>query len=141
LIVVLLDTHIWLWNIEGDVRRVGRRARQMISRTESQGAIRVSPVSLFELTSLYVAGRIRLSRSPEAWIRDALEAPGMLIAELSQTVAIDAGSIPREALPDPLDRLLVATARQLDATFLTSDARILDYAAKTGNVRVQDGSR
>ena len=62
----------------------------------------------------------------------------MRIAELSPAIAIDAGHIPRAALADPLDRLLVATARRLDATFLTSDARILDYAASTRNVRVQD---
>jgi PIN domain nuclease of toxin-antitoxin system len=60
------------------------------------------------------------------------------IAELSPAIAIDAGQIPRAALADPLDRLLVATARRLDATFLTSDARILEYATSTGNVRVQD---
>jgi hypothetical protein len=37
--------------------------------------------------------------------------------------------------------LLVATARQLDATFLTADARILDYAASTRNVHVQHAGR
>ena len=39
-----------------------------------------------------------------------------------------------------MDRLLVATARQLDATFLTSDARILDYASKTRDVHAHDAS-
>ena len=138
--MLLLDTHVWIWSIELDVRRIGRRARQLIKRAESQGAIRVSPVSLFELTALYVAGRVRLARPPEQWIRDSLEAPGLRLAELSPAIAVDAGSIPREALADPMDRLLVATARQLDATLMTSDARILDYAAKTGNVRVHNGS-
>jgi len=139
--VLLLDTHIWIWNVEGDARRLGRRARQWIVRAKSHGAVRVSPISLFEITSLHTAGRLRLSRPPEQWIRDSLETPGVLIAELSTAVAIDAGRIPREALPDPVDRCLVATTRQLDATLMTSDARILDYAAKTGNVRVHDGSR
>jgi PIN domain nuclease of toxin-antitoxin system len=90
---------------------------------------------------LHTAGRLHLSRSPEHWIRDSLDVPGVRIAELSPAIAIDAGYIPHEAVPDPLDRLLVATARQLDATFMTSDTRILDYAAKTGNVRVHNGSR
>jgi PIN domain nuclease of toxin-antitoxin system len=51
---------------------------------------------------------------------------------------MDAGTMPRTALADPMDRLLVATARQLDATLLTGDARILSYARDTGNARVQD---
>lgn len=93
---------------------------------------------MFEVVTLHTAGRLRLARSPEQWIQDALAGEGVRLAALSAAVAIDAGSIPRTALADPLDRLIVATARQLDATLLTSDARILAYASDTGNVRVHD---
>jgi PIN domain nuclease of toxin-antitoxin system len=138
--VLLLDTHVWLWSVEGDARRVGRRARQAVSRAEAQEAIRVSPASLFELTALHTLGRVRLTRPPEQWIREALGAAGVRVAELSAAVAMDAGTIPRTALADPLDRLLVATARQLGATFLTSDTRILEYAAARGDLRAQNAS-
>jgi PIN domain nuclease of toxin-antitoxin system len=57
---------------------------------------------------------------------------------LSLDVAIDAGLITREALADPIDRLLVAAARQGDATLITADERILQYAARTSSVRVHD---
>lgn len=137
---MLLDTHVWLWSVHGDARRVGRRTRQLLSRAESREAIRVSPATLFELTALHTLGRIRLTRSPEQWIREALQAAGVRIAELSPGIAIEAGNIPRTALADPLDRLLVATARHLEATFLTSDTRILDYAKKAGDVRVHNAS-
>lgn len=136
--MLLLDTHVWLWSVNGDARRVGRRARRLLSRAESQDAIRVSTVSLFELVALHTLGRVRLARSPEQWIGEALDSAGVRVAELSPAMAIDAGSIPRELLSDPLDRLLVATARHLEATLLTSDARILDYASKAGDVRVHD---
>jgi PIN domain nuclease of toxin-antitoxin system len=136
--VLLLDTHVWLWSAAGDARRIGRRARHSLQRAEAREDIRISAVSLFELTALHTLGRIRLARPLEQWIGEALEAAGVRIAELSPAIAIDAGCIPRDALADPLDRLLVATARRLDATFLTSDARILAYAAATGNVQVQD---
>lgn len=138
--MVLLDTHVWLWSVHGDSRRVGRRTRQVLSRAESAGAIRVSPVTLFELTALHTAGRIRLTRAPDQWIREALDAGGVRIAELSARIAIEAGTIPRTALSDPLDRLLVATAQHLQATFLTSDSRILDYAATARHVRVHNAS-
>lgn len=134
----MLDTHAWVWSVDGDTRRIGRRTRQMILRAESRAAIRVSPVAIFELTALHTLGRVRLARSLDQWVRGALETAGVRIAELTPAIALDAGAIPRGALADPLDRLLVATARQLDAVFLTSDRRILDYASITGNVRVQD---
>jgi PIN domain nuclease of toxin-antitoxin system len=74
------------------------------------------------------------------WIDQAL-AGGVRIAELTRRMAVEAGGIQREALTDPLDRLLVATARGLDATFVTSDHRILNYAVASPPLRVHDVSR
>ena len=84
--------------------------------------------------------RARLTRAPHQWIREALDAGGVRIAELSPPIAIEAGAITRPALPDPLDRLLVATAQHLQATFLTSDTGILAYASTAGHVRVHNAS-
>ena len=136
--MLLLDTHVWLWSVDGDVRRVGRRSRQLLLQAESQEAIRLSPVTLFEVAALHALGRVRLSRPLEQWVRGSLDAAGVRIAEITPVIAIDAGCIPRSALADPLDRLLIATARHLDAVFLTADVRILEYAANTGDVRVHD---
>jgi PIN domain nuclease of toxin-antitoxin system len=136
--VLLLDTHAWVWTIEDDARRLGRRARRLLGRAEVRDEVRVSPVSIFEVTALHAAGRLRLAISAEQWVRSALSAPGVRLAEVTPAITIDAGAIPRTALADPLDRILVATARALDATFLTNDRPILEYASTTGNVRVHD---
>jgi PIN domain nuclease of toxin-antitoxin system len=138
--LVLLDTHVWIWTVEADPRRIGRRTRGLLSRAQTQDAIRISPATVFEVTAQHTAGRLRLARSPEQWIHDALAVEGVRLAPLSAAIAIDAGSIPRTALADPLDRFIVATARQLDATLFTRDGGILKYAAKTANVRVHDAS-
>jgi PIN domain nuclease of toxin-antitoxin system len=139
--VVLLDTHVWVWSVDGDARRVGRRTRALLARAQSQDAIRISPATVFEVSALHTAGRLRLARSLEQWINDGLAVAGVRLAPFSTAVAIDAGSIPRTALADPLDRLLVATARQLDATLVTGDAQILQYASQTANVHVHDAGR
>ncbi len=136
----LLDTHIWIWLGEGDERRIGRRTRQLLSRAEFDGLVRVSPISLFEITVLHASGTLHFSRPLEQWIRNAFELSGYRLAELTAVAAIDAGSVPRAALADPMDRLLVATARQLDATLVTCDRAILKYG-DSGHVRVHDGSR
>jgi PIN domain nuclease of toxin-antitoxin system len=135
--VLLLDTHTWVWAVEGDTRRIGRQARRWLARAEADGAVLVSSVTVFEVAALYAAGRLQLRRGLEPWIREALETAGVRVAELTVAMAIDAGNIPRTALADPLDRLIVATARQLDGTLMTSDAAILRYAGNTGRVRVR----
>lgn len=139
--MLLLDTHAWLWTVAGDSRRVGRKALRLIGQAETRGTARVSAASVFEIVALHTAGRVLLAQPPEQWIDASLERAGLRVAELNRDVAVDAGLIPRTALADPLDRLLVATARQLGATFLTADAAVLAYAARTGNVRVHDLSR
>jgi len=139
--VLLLDTHVWVWTLEGDERRIGRRTRVLLERAKADDAIRVSPISLFEVTALQAAGHLRLSQSLEPWLESALDGAGIRLASLSRESAVDAGLLARTAVPDPLDRLLIASARQLDATFVTADRRILDYAGSAYGPRVHDARR
>jgi len=134
----LLDTHVWIWTVEGDERRIGANTRRVLARAEAADLLRVSPVSFFEVTTLHVSGRVHFNRSLDQWMRDGVA--HVRVAELSTDIAVDAGHIPRSALGDPMDRLLVASARQLDATLLTADRAILAYA-RGGHVRVHDASR
>lgn len=134
--MLLLDTHVWIWALEGT--RLGRRTRQLIARHEADGTIRVSTVSLFEVAALHSHGRLRLAQPLEAWIRSATEL--IHTAPLTHAAAIDGGQILRTALADPLDRLLVATARDIGAVFVSADERILTYAPR-GGVRVHDARR
>jgi PIN domain nuclease of toxin-antitoxin system len=136
--VLLLDTHVWLWATEGDTRRLERRARQALARAHARDLLRISPISVFELTALHPRGRVRLARPLDQWLSEALDTPGVRVAPLTPVIAADAGTIPNTALADPMDRLLVATARHLDAVLLTADRRILDYARSIGNVRALD---
>ena len=135
--MLLLDTHTWVWSVDGDTRRIGRRARQALSRAASADGIRISPVSVFEIAALSTSGRLRLASPAEPWVREARAASGVRIAEVTPAIAADGGGIPRSALTDPLDRLLVATARQLGATSLTADEPIRASAARTNNVRAE----
>jgi PIN domain nuclease of toxin-antitoxin system len=139
--VLLLDTHVWIWTLAGDAQRIGRRARSLLTRAESRDAIRISPVTLFEVMALHTSARLQLTRPPDEWIRNAMEVAPVRIAELSPAIAIAAGRISREALADPMDRFLVATAHQMEATLLTADERILGYAARTRLVRTQNAAR
>lgn len=138
--MVLLDTHVWLWWVEGD-SHIGRSAKTAIARAESRDEVRISPATMFEIAALHTHGRLRLRLSPEHWIRQALDVTGARLGDLTAAAAVDAGLIPRTALPDPIDRLLVATARTANATLVTADQQMLRYAAATSHVRTRDAAR
>ena len=138
---MLLDTHTWLWHAVGDTKRMAPRVRREIDRAVSRGAALVSVVSIFELTALVASGRIQLATSAETWIRQTIDTARLQVAELTFAIALEAGSIPAAALSDPMDRLLVATARNLDIPIVTHDARILDYIRTSRIGRAIDASR
>jgi PIN domain nuclease of toxin-antitoxin system len=56
------------------------------------------------------------------------------LAELSPAVLIDSCSLPGQPPRDPGDRIILATARELDLTIVTRDHAILAYAT-VGQVR------
>jgi PIN domain nuclease of toxin-antitoxin system len=53
---------------------------------------------------------------------------------------VDAVELPAWDHGDPADRLIVATARHLDAVLVTRDTRILQYAGETRAVRAIEPS-
>lgn len=137
---MLLDTHVWVWLV-GDVpRQLGPRTRRRLARASGPDALFVSVASAFEIAALHTAGRLQFTLPVERWVRESIERSGFRVLSVDRDVSIDAGLIPASALPDPLDRLLVATARERQLPLLTRDRAILDYAQRTGLVRVVDAS-
>lgn len=139
--MLLLDTHVWIWHAEGDTAKLGRRSIGLLERGAAQDQLRVSPLSLFEVSWLHATGRLHLSRGVERWTVDALDLASVRLAPLSGPAAVDAGGGGVAQVPDPIDRLIIATAREMGATLVTRDRRMLDYATSSSAVRVQDASR
>lgn len=124
---LLLDTHTWIWLVNGDVM-LSPRARRAIATAAVGSRVLVSAISAWELALLESKGRVRLDRDCEAWVQRALSLPGLRLVPIDEIVAVSSTRLPGTFHGDPADRLLVATARALDATFVTRDRAILDYA-------------
>ena len=60
----------------------------------------------------------------------ALSLPGIRLESLSPAIAVASTRLPWQVHPDPADRMVLATARHLDATLITSDQKILEYGAQ-----------
>lgn len=137
--LTLLDTHAWIWLVEGNPR-LGRAARRGIDRAAAHDAVRISAVSAFEVASLCTSGRLHLRLTPQQWVDEALDLPGVRLAEVTVAVAVDAGQIPKASLADPFDRILAATARRLDAALVTADRALLAHL-KASRIHAIDASR
>ena len=92
--------------------------------------LRVSTISVWEVGMLEAKGRISLPLSCEEWVRRSLLAPGLSLASFTPEIALASTRLPGEFHGDPADRILVATARTLEATLVTKDQQIIHYGNK-----------
>jgi len=118
---VLLDTHAWVWLIEG--------APQMEAFRVAEGEQRVAAISVWEVAMLVEKGRLALSPNPEKWVLDALKPPVRLVP-LDPEISLLSCRLPGTMHGDPADRLIVATALWLQAPLATADRAILAYARR-----------
>lgn len=125
---LLLDTHVWIWVMEGDGRRLRPDAVDRIDAAAAEGALRVHALSVWEIGSLVRRGRLSLSVPVARWVDDALAVPGMTLVPLTAAIALDAARLDDAFPGDPVDRILVATARAVGAALVTCDRRILGAA-------------
>src|SRR6516162_202895 len=126
---LLLDTHVWIWFMLANVElEVG--GRTAINRAAASGQLRIAAISVWEAALLASRGRVVLGQPLAQWMEEAVSAPGLSIEPLLPQIAVEAYSLPDSFHRDPADRLIVATARVANASLMTRDRRILDYAAR-----------
>jgi PIN domain nuclease of toxin-antitoxin system len=136
--LTVLDTHVWIWVVEGDRGALAPSAIEAIARAANEGAVRVSAISVWEVAMLEAKGRISLSRPVDDWVRSALGAPGVRLLPLSPEIAIESTRLPGTSQGDPADRILIASARILGGQLATCDRTILKYS-KGGGLNVLNG--
>jgi PIN domain nuclease of toxin-antitoxin system len=123
--MILLDTHIWIWWVQGDKRLPQLRVKWLTEK-EAEG-IGISIISCWEVAKLVENNNLQLPCSTDQWFEQALSYPGMQLLELSLPIILDATQLPPPFHRDPADQLIVATARVHGILLLTADRKILDY--------------
>jgi PIN domain nuclease of toxin-antitoxin system len=123
--VILLDTHMWVWWVDGSPQLTAAQ-RGHIGSHESTG-LGVSVISCWEVAKLVELKRLELRCAVAEWIAQALAYPGVRLLYLTPRIAVESTQLPGAFHRDPADQIIVATARIRSCPLLTADARILCY--------------
>ncbi len=130
---LLLDTCAVIWT--GNDDPIDADATAMINSNHREGGrTYVSLFSAWELGLLVSRARLRLERPVASWFEDYVTKGRITLAEAPPQTLIASSFLPGEPPADPADRIIIATAREMNLCIVTRDRLILDYAS-AGHVR------
>jgi PIN domain nuclease of toxin-antitoxin system len=121
---LLLDTHAWVWWMEGDLK-LGRKAIAALDGLLENERPFLCDISLWEIATLFSLGRWTTRVPFENWLANATHPRTLRIVPITAAVGVELTRLPAEFHRDPADRIIVATARALHLPLLTRDRQIL----------------
>ena len=127
---VLIDTHVFLWFMEGV--RLRQNARNFLSDTLTN-EIFVSHVTAWEISIKYGIGKLKIPDVPEIWFPDRLRRAGFLQLPIEMRHALRVHNLP-PMHRDPFDRLLISQADVENLTIVTEDLNFTKYQVKTSDL-------
>ncbi len=120
---VLLDTHIWIWWVNGE-KALPQRERTKLNQAAAAEVPSLADFSLWEAQMLYSKKRLLLRQPFAQWLVEASLPDTVTMLRLSPHVILELQALPTTFPGDPADRLIVATARAYGLALHTHDEKI-----------------
>lgn len=121
--MIVLDTHIWVWLVNGNFDRFPASWLPQIIGADRLG---VSPLSCYEIALAQQRGRLELGCSGEQWVKQALSLGKIDLLPVTDDIAIQAVKL-SPIHKDPFDRLIIATALAYNARLASVDRCFREY--------------
>jgi PIN domain nuclease of toxin-antitoxin system len=123
---LILDTCAVIWIANDDP--IASEARVAIEETlAGAGSIYVSPMTAWEVGLLVARGRLSLSLPPTRWFARFMAQPAVSAGPLTPDMLIESSFLPGAPPNDPVDRIMIATARDVGGRLVTRDRALLSY--------------
>lgn len=130
--MIVLDSHIWFWWINQEHQRI---PASMLAAIDSAPQVGVSPVSCFELALAARRSRLELPLPAREWFTLALAGSGVELLALTPAISARAVEL-SEIHRDPFDRIIIATALELDARLASIDGYFAGYPELAGRLLI-----
>jgi PIN domain nuclease of toxin-antitoxin system len=123
---VLIDTHVFLWWVEGD-RALPARARAALADRDNECLL--SLASAWELSIKAGLGKLKLALPVRRYVTEQVAANGFRILDIRMAHIGRVESLPQHH-GDPFDWLLIAQALEEKLPVVTADPIFRDYGVK-----------
>ena len=124
--MIVLDTHALVWWIS-DSKRLPAKARAAIAKAKSEKSIYISSISVWEIAMLVKKNRLKLKWKVSSWLEKVEALPFLKFLPVTNKIAVDSVLLPGKPPADPADRIIIATAMNLDCPLVSGDRKIRRY--------------
>jgi PIN domain nuclease of toxin-antitoxin system len=128
---LLLDTHVWLWYLDGVTERMSADGVELLRRAAGGAGLLVSDISVWEVGNKAAKGKLTLMPSVSAWVGRAAQVPSLSFVPLARDTLLFSTQLPGMVHGDPADRMLIASAALESIPLITADRLILAYAEES----------
>lgn len=90
---VILDTHTFVWLLEGH-KRIGKTSRSLIQKATKSDQLFLSAISPWEIAMLVSKGRLAFDRDVCEWLKTALSLLGISLEPLSLEISVASTRLP-----------------------------------------------
>lgn len=128
--ILVLDSHIWVWWVEG----ISRLPKLLADRIETGAeGLAISSVSVYEVSLQVQRGRIAIGLPLDEWLHEATVESSVSILEVNSSIARQAALLPLHH-GDPLDRVIIATTLYHDTYLASVDTHFPKYQELNGRL-------
>jgi PIN domain nuclease of toxin-antitoxin system len=124
---LLLDTCAILFLANGT--SMNDETENEISEAAYDGRLYVSPMSAWEIGIGVAKNRLKLPLDALGFFQRFLRIMNAQLSALSPEILVGSSNLPGRIHGDPMDRILISSARSLDMVLVTRDEPILAYSA------------
>jgi PIN domain nuclease of toxin-antitoxin system len=125
---LLLDTCAIIWLSQDD--KFAESAKAVIQRARrAKVTICVSQMSAWEIGMLVSKDRLPAVKDAGRWFNEFVKAAQMTVWPLTTEILVSSSFLPELSHGDPVDRILIATARLQNFAIVTRDRPILAYGS------------
>lgn len=121
--MIVVDTHVFIWDALNH-HKLSEKAKVALDQAEQNNSLWLADITLWEVFMLVKRGRLSLPVSTSQFIELAIQARSYQLQRMTASIAEQSINFGSEINNDPADRLIVATARFLQADLVTADANL-----------------
>jgi len=124
--MIVLDTNALIWWASNS-ERLSRKAKKAIEEAERKKALYISSISILEIYILVKKNKIKFNTSVDSWLEKVESLPYVNFVPMDNKIAVQSVNLPDLLHKDPADRIIIATALNIEAKLITSDRKIINY--------------